>query len=46
MTMKIFISKKSCKMYENTVKSLEFMPSLTFTRTLLWANLESLLGRF
>lgn len=41
-----FTSMESSKIYGNTVKSPEFMSSVTFTKTGQWAGLESLMGRF
>lgn len=37
---------KSCKSYENAVKSLIITSSITFSKTVQWAGLESLLGWF
>lgn len=41
-----FISRKSCKMYKNTIKSPKCMPSFLFSKAFQWAGLESLTGWF
>lgn len=41
-----FISRKSCKLYKNTIKSPKCMPSFLFSKAFQWAGLESLTGWF
>lgn len=42
----VFISRKSSKTYENTVRSLKFMPSFTFSKAIQSAGFKSLLDGF
>lgn len=35
-----FISRKCCKIYENTVKSPDFTPSFIFSKAIQWAAFE------
>lgn len=37
-----FFNRKSCKTFENTVKSPESMSSFTLSKAVHWARLESL----
>lgn len=38
--------RESHKTSENTVASLKFMPSFTFSKAFQWTTLEPLMGRF
>lgn len=42
----VFISWKTCKMYEKAVKSPELMRRFTFSKATQSAKLESLVGQF